>query len=150
LSPELFGSAIVNARGLASPHSAVILFQLGGALAKHGTDHSAVGNRDAAFVLNITASWEKPDDDKANVEWARAAWRDMKRFSTGGTYINFLTEEEAGKRIQAAYGANLARLAQLKAKWDPQRCPDSPVGASGEIAGPVPAVSSCGRRRAIG
>jgi hypothetical protein len=78
-----------------------------------------VGNRDAAFVLNITAAWEKPDDDNVNIEWARATWRDMKRFSTGGTYINFLTEEEAGERIQAAYGANFARLAQLKSKWDP-------------------------------
>jgi hypothetical protein len=43
----------------------------------------------------------------------------MKRFSTGGTYVNFLTEEEAGDRIRAAYGANFARLAQLKSKWDP-------------------------------
>jgi len=120
LSPELFGSVIENARGILSPHSAVTMFQLGGAVGKHANGHSAVGNRDAAFVLNIMASWEKPDDDNANVEWARATWRDMKRFSTGGTYINFLTEEESGERIQAAYGANFARLAQLKAKWDPQ------------------------------
>ncbi len=119
LSHELLDSAIENARSLRSPHSAIILFQLGGALAKHSNDHSAVGNRDAAFVLNITAAWDKQDDDNANVEWARAAWRDMKRFSTGGTYINFLTEEEADGRIQAAYGANFARLTQLKADWDP-------------------------------
>jgi len=28
------------------------------------------------------------------VGWARAAWRDLRRFSTGGTYVNFLTEEK--------------------------------------------------------
>jgi hypothetical protein len=42
----------------------------------------------------------------------------MKRFSTGGTYVNFLTEEEAGDRVAAAYGKNLTRLASIKATWD--------------------------------
>ena len=79
----------------------------------------AVGNRDTAWVLNITASWEKAEDDRANIEWARAAWQDMRRFSTGGTYINFLTEEEGDERIHAAYGNNYERLVEIKSKWDP-------------------------------
>jgi FAD/FMN-containing dehydrogenase len=70
-------------------------------------------------VLNITAAWEKPRDDAANIEWARAAWREMRRFSTGGTYVNFLTEEEGDERIRAAYGKHHARLATLKSTWDP-------------------------------
>ena len=107
-------------RGACSPHSAIILFPLDGAMNRFPNDHSPAGNRDAAVVLNITGSWEKADDDKANVEWARAAWRDMRRFSTGGTYINFLTEEEGGERIQAAYGKNFERLVEIKSKWDPK------------------------------
>jgi FAD/FMN-containing dehydrogenase len=103
-----------------SPHSAAIVFQLGGAIAGRPDDHSAVGNRDAGAVFNITASWEKPEQDAANVEWARSSWRDMKRFSTGGTYVNFLTEEETGERVAAAYGKNLARLVEIKSKWDPE------------------------------
>ena len=43
----------------------------------------------------------------------------MRRFSTGGVYVNFLTEDEGGDRTQAAYGAHLPRLASLKAAWDP-------------------------------
>ncbi len=43
----------------------------------------------------------------------------MRRFSTGGTYVNFLTEEETADRVAAAYGQNLARLAEVKARWDP-------------------------------
>ncbi len=78
-----------------------------------------MGNRDAAFVINITASWEKAEDDATNIEWARAAWEDIRRFSTGGTYVNFLTEEEGSERIKAAYGKNHARLVELKTKWDP-------------------------------
>jgi FAD/FMN-containing dehydrogenase len=109
-----------HAARVASPHSAVIVFQLGGAIANLPVDHSAVGNRDAKAVLNIAASWEKPEDDGANVEWARSSWRDMKHFSTGGTYVNFLTEEEAGERVAAAYGGNLKRLGEVKARWDPE------------------------------
>ena len=108
-----------HAARIVSPHSAVIVFQLGGAIAERPSSHSAVGNRDAGAVLNITAAWEKPEDDAANTEWARSAWSDMKRFSTGGTYVNFLNEEDAGDRIAAAYGQNLARLREIKARWDP-------------------------------
>ncbi len=120
LSPELFEVGIAHAKKILSPHSAVIFFPLGGAVGQYANQHSAVGNRDAAYVLNITASWEKPEDDGANIEWARTAWRDMRRFSTGGTYINFLTEEDGTDRIQDAYGANYRRLVDIKGKWDPE------------------------------
>ncbi|HXV47217.1 MAG TPA: FAD-binding oxidoreductase [Candidatus Binatia bacterium] len=119
LEPNLLATAIKHAKTIASPHSAIILFPLHGALNRLAEDHSAVGNRDSAWVLNITASWEKAEDDQTNIEWARTAWRDMRRFSTGGTYVNFLTEEEGDERIQAAYGNNYKRLAEIKSKWDP-------------------------------
>ena len=43
----------------------------------------------------------------------------MKRFSTGGTYVNFLTEEETGERLAAAYRGSYERLGEIKARWDP-------------------------------
>ena len=43
----------------------------------------------------------------------------MRRFSTGGNYVNFLTEDETAERVAAAYGKNLGRLAEIKARWDP-------------------------------
>jgi FAD/FMN-containing dehydrogenase len=121
--PEIADGAIekamAHAEKIRSPHSAVIFFPVGGALNRLPQGHSAVGNRDAQVVLNITASWESPAEDAMHVEWARTAWKDMRSFSTGGTYLNFLTEEESGERVAAAFGANLARLAAVKAAWDP-------------------------------
>lgn len=102
------------------PHSAIILFQIGGALNQLAADHSPVGNRDARVVLNVASSWEKPADDDANIDWTRGVWSDLRRYSTGGTYINFLTEEEGPERTAAALGGALERLAAVKAKWDPQ------------------------------
>jgi len=40
----------------------------------------------------------------------------MKSFSTGGTYINFLTQDEGPERIEAALGKSLRRLAEVKAR----------------------------------
>jgi hypothetical protein len=102
-----------------SPHSAVILFQLGGAMGQYPEDYSAAGNRDAKFVLNIAGAWDQAEADDANIGWARTAWSDMKTFSTGGNYVNFLTADETPDRIDAAIGKAAGRLAEVKAKWDP-------------------------------
>jgi FAD/FMN-containing dehydrogenase len=119
VEPALCDQIIEHAARIRSPHSAVILFQIEGALNRLDADHSPVGNRDARYVLNITSAWEAAADDAANIEWARAAWQDMKSFSTGGTYLNFLSADEGPERIEAALGEGLARLAEVKAKWDP-------------------------------
>lgn len=52
--------------------------------------------------------------------WPREAWSDITPFSTGGSYINFLTEDESPERIAAALGKSLARLGEIKTAWDPQ------------------------------
>jgi FAD/FMN-containing dehydrogenase len=116
---ELVPVMIEHLRRIASPFSGIVLFPIDGPLNRRPNDHSAVGNRETRVVLNITASWEHHEDDAKNIEWARAAWRDARRFSTGGTYINFLTEDEGEDRIHSAYGANYARLVDVKTKWDP-------------------------------
>ncbi len=120
LEPEMLAKAIEHAERIVSPHSAIVLFALDGALNRLPEDHCPAGNRETVSVLNITASWERAEDDQANIEWARAAWQDMRRFSTGGTYINFLTEDEGDERTHAAYGKNYERLIGVKTKWDPR------------------------------
>ena len=120
IEPALCEKAMEHAARIRSPHSAVILFQIGGALSDLEEAHSPVGNRDARYVLNIAGSWERAADDAANIAWARSAWTDMRSFSTGGTYINFLTADEGPERNAAAFGQGLKRLADVKAKWDPQ------------------------------
>jgi FAD/FMN-containing dehydrogenase len=117
---DLLGEFIKHGERIASPHSAILLFPLHGALNELPENHSAVGNRKTGMVFNIAGSWEKPEDDDKNIAWARNAWNDMRRFSTGGTYINFLTQEEGDDRIHDAYGENYERLVEVKMKHDPE------------------------------
>jgi FAD/FMN-containing dehydrogenase len=119
LSSNLLETVIAQARGIPSPHGGVILFHLGGALNELPPEHSPVGNRKTAFVVNLAGSWDNAADDEVNLKWARDAWQAVRPFSTG-VYVNFLTEEEGADRVEAAYGkAMLERLAPLKKKYDP-------------------------------
>ncbi|HSV92976.1 MAG TPA: BBE domain-containing protein [Desulfobacterales bacterium] len=120
VEPALLEKAIGHAAKIRSLRSAVILFQIGGALNNLKEDYAPVGNRDARSVLNIAGSWELAGEDAMNIEWARNAWKDLKSFSTGGTYISFLTDDESSARVKAALGKGLKRLTEVKATWDPQ------------------------------
>lgn len=120
IEPALCAQAIEQAAKIRSPHSAVIFFQIDGALNRLEPAHSPVGNRDARFVLNLAGSWDAAADDAANIAWARDAWSALKAFSTGGNYVNFLTEDEGPERIAAALGGSVGRLAEIKRRWDPE------------------------------
>jgi hypothetical protein len=110
---------IAHGRRIVSPHSAILIFPVDGAMNELGEEHSAVGNRDAMAVINVAAAWEKAEDDAPNIAWARDAWRDVRSFSTGGTYVNFLTADDGDDRTRSAYRTNYERLARMKAVWDP-------------------------------
>ena len=120
LDADMDKKLMEHAAKIPSPHSAVILFQLEGALNQLPGDHSPVGNRDARFVLNIGGSWDHPKEDEENIQWTKDTWQDLKSFSTGGNYVNFLTADEGQERIEAAWGSGLGRLAEVKARWDPE------------------------------
>ena len=119
IDPAAFPVLLRHFGQITSPHSAILLFQLEGALNELPEDHCAAGARDTKWVLNIAGSWESAGDDKKNIAWAQACWEGMRPFSTGSAYVNFMTEDEGADRVQQAYGKNYARLKELKAKWDP-------------------------------
>ena len=119
--PKDFADVLAkHALRVQSPHSAILLFQVGGALNELPAGHSPAGNRDAKYVLNIAGSWEKPADDEANMRWARECFEAARPWSTGGVYVNFLSGDDGRDRVEAAYGSNLGRLGEIKRRLDPE------------------------------
>jgi FAD/FMN-containing dehydrogenase len=113
-------TVIAHAGAIRSPHSALLVMHLGGAAARVPEDETAVGNRRAEFVFNVQGAWEDPTEDGMHMTWARDFWSAMRPFSSGGTYVNFLTADAEEERVRAAYGQDLYdRLARIKAKFDP-------------------------------
>jgi FAD/FMN-containing dehydrogenase len=120
LSDELIETYHAQFVDLEAPANQIVLFQLGGALNERPEDDGAMGNRDAAFACVVQSMWT-PDSPaaKANVEWVRNAWTALKRFSTGGNYVNFQTDDELENRTADSYRGNLGRLRKVKTTYDP-------------------------------
>jgi len=111
---------IGHAERIASPFSAVLMMHLGGAANRAGETDTAAGNRDAEYVFNVQAAWEDTAESDGHVGWARDYWQAMRPFSSGGTYVNFLTADEDDDRVRAAYGnAIYERLVDVKTRYDP-------------------------------
>ena len=83
-----------------------------------GPQHSPLAGRDAGFIVHPLLLWEDPADDERNRALARAFRTDLRPWSTGATYPNFLGDE-GSQRMRAAYGTSTERLAAVKADWDP-------------------------------
>jgi FAD/FMN-containing dehydrogenase len=98
--------------------SQLFIVAWGGAVRRFGADHSPLAGRDARFIVHPLLLWEQPADDERNRTLARAFRDDLRRWSTGATYPNFLGDEGAA-RMSAAFGASAQRLAAIKARWDP-------------------------------
>ena len=71
-------------------------------------------------MLSIDSTWRDPREDAANVDYTRAFWDATFPLSNGQTYFNFPGLLEDGEAaVRTSYGANHARLARIKAAYDP-------------------------------
>ncbi|MGF1470206.1 MAG: FAD-binding oxidoreductase [Rubrobacteraceae bacterium] len=121
IGEEAMDRLIAHAEAAPSDHSTIDIWYQGGAMGRIGADETAFGDRSAPYLLGIEANWEEPEDDAANVAWAREVVDDMRRFSDGGTYLNFPGFIEEGQdMMRDAYGENYERLVALKDEYDPE------------------------------
>jgi FAD/FMN-containing dehydrogenase len=120
LSDEAIERLMAHAEAAPSHHSTIDVWYQGGAMGRVGAEESAFGDRSAPYLLGIESNWEEPEDDEANIAWAREVVGDMRRFSDGGIYLNFPGFLEEGQEMMKdAYGENYARLVALKGEYDP-------------------------------
>jgi FAD/FMN-containing dehydrogenase len=120
ISADLGSTMIEHCSTFTSPHCSMLAMHLGGATKRVPFEKGAVSHRSAEYVVAIQAAWDDPDDDPQNVGWARDFHSAIRPYSTGGTYVNFLTEEEGADRINEAYEPEIyQRLARIKASYDP-------------------------------
>jgi FAD/FMN-containing dehydrogenase len=102
-----------------SPLSQVILVQLGGAIADRPADATAMGNRDAEYIMLANGTWPPGDPDSArHIGWVRSAWEELRPYSIGGNYVNAHNADEEEERTLEAYRGGYARLARVKAQYD--------------------------------
>lgn len=103
-----------------APWTHVVLYTLGGAVARIPADSTAVENRDARHSFLIVGMWDQPADDENGIQWVRSLSDRMQPFSSGGYYVNF-DSDSVPDRVQMAYGREkYTRLQSLKKRYDPE------------------------------
>jgi len=101
-----------------SPSGQLGLVPWGGAFAS-GKD-SPLAKRSAKWVSHPYANWASAEDDQVNIAWVKEFRQAIAPYASGGTWLNFIGNE-GQDRVRAAFGEeNYARLAQIKAEYDPE------------------------------
>ena len=63
--------------------------------------------------------WGDPAQDEPVIDWVRRVWEQLRPFSYGGVYVNYLSNE-GEDRVRAAYSPDkYERLIALKNRYDP-------------------------------
>lgn len=95
------------------------VLQLGGAIADVAEDATPYTGRAAGHYWIAQAAWDQKDDDPRFLHWTRHAAASLTAISMKGNYVN--EQADAGNEVaRQAYGEHkYARLAELKARFDP-------------------------------
>jgi hypothetical protein len=107
------------ARTPPSPQCEIFIAHIAGAANRVPADAMAYGHRDARFVMNVHGRWDDAMQDAACIGWARAFFDATAPHASGGTYVNFMTEDES-ERVAAACGPNFLRLTDIEKRHDPE------------------------------
>lgn len=120
LSDEAIDRIVEHAKKQVSPLTTTDIWHIGGAMGRIGEAETAFSGRQAAFMLNAEANWNDPQEDRANIAWARQFIDAMQEFSDGSRYFNFPGFlEEGDVAVKATFGDKYKRLVALKNKYDP-------------------------------
>jgi FAD/FMN-containing dehydrogenase len=104
-----------------SPLSVTLIYRLDGAYSEVGENDTAFGGertpRYSVFIIAVVPERHLLPADRA---WAREFWSALQPAAAGaGAYVNSMTEYD-DTRLRASYGTEkLARLASIKAEYDP-------------------------------
>jgi FAD/FMN-containing dehydrogenase len=120
LSDDALDAMLAAMERATSPFSIIHLRGLGGAMARVAPDATAFAHRSQRYLFGAIAVWlDAAEDPEQHHAWVEALWQDV-RHEGNGVYVNFL-EREGPDRVRDAYPpATLARLAEIKRRYDPQ------------------------------
>jgi FAD/FMN-containing dehydrogenase len=122
--PEITDEVNAFAREIAAdrptPISTVELWALGGAMGRVQPKSTAFYHREAPWLFTIEANSMDPTTDLANISWVRNRYDEARRFSLGGSYLNFAGFLEEEDLLSKSFGANYPRIREIKNKYDPE------------------------------
>ena len=111
---------IASIENASSPVSGIHFRGLGGQLARIPESSAAFAHRQRRYFVAVLGIWFDRDDDASiHHAWTENIWSKISHLREG-VYVNFL-EREGEARVREAYPDTVyERLAEVKARWDPE------------------------------
>jgi FAD/FMN-containing dehydrogenase len=103
-----------------SPMGAILLEHYHGAVTRVAPDATAVPHRAPGYNLLLPTVWTDPDDTGANIAWTRETFDAFAPYRAEGRWLNYYGDDEGSDALDAAYGENRGRLAEIKRRYDPE------------------------------
>ena len=118
LSDDAIALHVKHGSMMPSMFSTMHLYPVNGAVHRKGEGDTAFNYRRTKWAEVIVGVDPDPASKDKISHWAKSYWDALHPFSAPGAYVNFMMEEGSA-RVEATYGANFAKLRQVKAKYDP-------------------------------
>jgi FAD/FMN-containing dehydrogenase len=119
LSDDVLNILLEHAARVTSPRSAIIAWQLGGAVAHVGELDTPFGSRSSGYLVDIVGVTDSAEGFDQERDWARDCWSALAPHHAG-VYVNWLMEE-GERRVREAYGQpRYERLQAVKRRYDPE------------------------------
>ena len=118
ISDEAVAANMEFAEALPTWKCTTHLYPIDGAAARVGQSDTAWAARDGGWVQVIVGVDSDPANAELVTDWARSFSEAVQPYAAGGGYVNMIMEE-GEDRIRTIYGPNYDRLAEIKAKYDP-------------------------------
>ena len=119
LSDGLIDAIVSRAHEIPRPGSLILLEHMGGAVSAVGEHETAFAHRGASYNLSVLGVWKDARQNEKNIAWTRNFGDELRAFATGGSYVNYMADDESAERVKAAYEANFQQLVEVKRKYDP-------------------------------
>ena len=124
--PSLSDDAIdtlVDAYGACpSPAAHVVIEHFHGAATRVPVAATAFALRQSGYNALLLGQWLDPSLGERTMAWTRASYESLRPYLGERRYLNYLGDDDHGvaDAVAAAYGPNVARLRELKQRYDPE------------------------------
>jgi FAD/FMN-containing dehydrogenase len=120
LSDDCINTLIEQFGPCPSPMSQIVIEHFHGAASRVPVQDTACAMRVTGFNVVIISQWKDQQDNTRCIAWCRDVYAALEPYLAKTRYVNYMGDDEAGDPAAVAYGANYARLRELKAKYDPE------------------------------
>lgn len=101
-----------------SPMSGIAIEHFHGAVTRVPITETAFPHREKSYNVLVAGVWSDPATTEDNIAWTRATYETLEPFLTSRRYVNYFSDDDVDA-VPNAYGPNLARLAEVKRRYDP-------------------------------